>query len=92
MKSLLLAILLSCALLTAQGGSNYIYTPNGHAFYFSGRYLYSETGQELGYFSGNYLYSPSGQEIGYRSGRYIYSQKNGQVLGYLQEDGNCDGQ
>jgi hypothetical protein len=83
MKSILIAILLSCALYPARAGGGYIYTPTGQSYYFSGNYLYdSNTGQEIGFLSNNYLYSPDGQAIGYLQNGYIYSIRNGSVLGY----------
>jgi hypothetical protein len=86
MKPLLIAILLSCALVQAQAGNHYIYTPTGQTYYLSGNYLYnSDTGRELGYISNNYLYSAkNGEAIAYLQNGYLYSTKNGEELGYIQ--------
>ena len=79
MSRIITVILLSCV-LTAYAGNHYYGRIQG---YTSGRYLYSDTGEEIGYFSNNYLYdSRTGQTIGYLSGGYLYSAQNGQVLGY----------
>ena len=79
------AIVLSCV-LTAHAGNRYYSRIHG---YTSGRYLYSDTGEEIGYFSNNYLYdSRAGQTIGYLSNGYLYSAQNGQVLGYLPGNEN----
>ena len=84
MKPIRTAVILSCLLLAAHAGDHIYGRVQG---YTSGRYLYSETGQEIGYFSGNYLYdSNTGQEIGYRSNGYLYSSRDGSVLGYCEGD------
>jgi hypothetical protein len=87
MKRNIVTLLLISVVLTAHAGNHYIYGQQDRTFHFSGRYLYSDTGEEIGYFENGYLYdSRTGETIGYKSGRYIYSSRDGSLLGYCGGD------